>query len=50
LPFGDVDDLVKAFHLSAHDLRHPEGAVHQSFCGLDGHKGLAFTEEESESS
>lgn len=49
LSFGHVDDLVKAFHFSAHDLGDPERPVHKPLSRLDGHKTLAFTEEESES-
>ena len=49
LSFSDVDDLVKTFNLSAHDLTDPECPVHDTLSRLDGHKTLAFTEEESKS-
>jgi hypothetical protein len=49
LSFSHVDDLVKAFNLSAHDLSHPKCPVHEPLGSLDGHKTLAFTEEESKS-
>ena len=49
LPFGNVDDLVKAFNLSADDLSDPKRPIHEALSCLDGHKTLAFTKEESES-
>ena len=49
LAFGDVDNLVKTFDSASDDFWNPEGFVHESFCGFDGDKFLAFTKEESES-
>lgn len=48
LLLGHVDDHVEALDLAAYDLGDPQGLVHESLGGLDGHEGLVFSEEESE--
>ena len=47
---SDMDDLVQSLHFSPHNLGNPQRAVHESLGSLDGDKGFALSEEESEGS
>lgn len=42
---GHIDNHVQSLNFAAHDLCDPKGLVHESLGSLDGHEGLAFSEE-----